>query len=57
MFVLTLVLNLDYNDFIIAIEGADGIGITPDLENVMATNRDCTTSNAGEEIFDYAFGF
>lgn len=47
--------NLDYNDFVIAIEGARGIGITPEIEDVMATNRNWLESDAGAEVLDYAF--
>ena len=47
--------NLDYNDFIFAIQGADGIGISLNLEDVMATNRNWLESDSGGEILDYAF--
>lgn len=46
--------NVDYNDFVIAIEGAKSIDITP-IEDVMASNRNWLETASGEEVLNYSF--
>ncbi|WP_036486233.1 DUF4114 domain-containing protein [Myxosarcina sp. GI1] len=46
--------NIDYNDFVIAIEGVEGIGIT-EIEDVMASNRNWLETTVGNDVFNYSF--
>ncbi|MEL6438926.1 MAG: DUF4114 domain-containing protein [Cyanobacteria bacterium J06621_8] len=47
--------NRDYNDVVIAIGGVTGIGITPEIDDVMATNRNWLETAVGEAILDYSW--
>jgi hypothetical protein len=44
--------NYDYNDIILAIEGAQKVGLT-DIEDLSAHNRNWLGSNVGADILDY----
>jgi hypothetical protein len=44
--------NQDYNDIVLAIEGAQRIGLT-DIEDVMASNRNWLTTDVGDDILNY----
>jgi Domain of unknown function (DUF4114) len=44
--------NHDYNDVVLAIEGAQRIGLA-DIEDVMASNRDWLKTTVGQEVIHY----
>jgi hypothetical protein len=48
--------NKDYNDIVLAIEGAQRIGLT-DIEDVMASNRNWLTTDVGDDILHYFDNF
>jgi hypothetical protein len=48
--------NHDYNDVVLAIEGAQRIGLT-DIDDVMAANRNWLKTTVGQEVIHYFDNF